>query len=175
MNKKLRDMQIGDTFKAPSGTIFTVLNRMKGLTNFPYFSLVTSDGDFQEHDMGWNWSIGDELEFELVEDPNHRVLFIDDTRTPPFPCTLIRDAKSALKILPHQKWAEVWFDHDLGKKGDIRKLVIEIEKQAFEGKPFQIGKCFIHTKNPVGRKWLEQALSKYYPVQVVVNVSKGDE
>lgn len=65
-------------------------------------------------------------------------------------------------------WDEVYFDHDMGSSFDenitIYPVLMMILEAAFYGSPFQLGKCIIHTDNPVGRETLNQ-LGRYYEVQ----------
>lgn len=97
---------------------------------------------------------------------NH-ILVIDDLRTFDFDATYARTVSEGMALVSHPKgWDEVWLDHDLGGKDTIRPVVVMLETRAYFGYPANIGLIVICTDNPVGRKWMLQALEKYYPCSI---------
>lgn len=102
------------------------------------------------------------------------VLVIDDIRIPPFEATVARTWQRAEVELLTKRWDEVWWDHDLGpdladfgKVVTTRRLALMVEEAwATGGDAPTIGRCFIHTSNGVGARWLYSTLSHVYPGRV---------
>lgn len=102
-------------------------------------------------------------------EPEVKRLVIDDVRVFIFHVTHYarnnQDAMIAIRDMG--PWDEVWLDHDLGSSFNenetIYPTLMMILEAAFYGSPFQLGTCYIHTDNPVGRDMLN-GLSKYYEV-----------
>lgn len=95
-------------------------------------------------------------------------LVIDDVRVFNFEATYARNPQDAIiQIRDNGPWEFCFWDHDLGSSLDenvtIYPVLMMVLEAAFYGSPFQLGKCFIHTDNPVGRDVLRQ-LEKYYEV-----------
>lgn len=89
-----------------------------------------------------------------------------------FDCTYARTSQEAIEAIRDDgPWDETWFDHDLGGDDTISPVVSWIMEAAFYGDPPPLGRCVIHTDNPVGRAMLKQQLSKHYDV---VDVSAID-
>lgn len=59
---------------------------------------------------------------------------------------------------------ELWLDHDLGmldgEKITIKSVVYELEYCAFHGKPYQIGKIFVHSSNAPGAAEVVKGLTR---------------
>jgi hypothetical protein len=60
---------------------------------------------------------------------------------------------------------ELWLDHDLGGDDTIRPLVLWLADRAFHGNPYPVKKIVICSMNPVGVKWIESTLNRYYHVE----------
>ena len=104
-----------------------------------------------------------------------RILVIDDERI--FPAfhhdgnTVVyaRTSAEAIALLDddHDTWDEVWFDHDLGPRGDARKVMTYLEERRQSGNPVLIEAIYVHSMNPVGASELVSGLSKMYPTRRV--------
>lgn len=94
-----------------------------------------------------------------------KVLVIDDDRTPKFEAKVVRSSDEAIPLILYDYWDEVWFDFDLGGDDSAAEIIYAIEESAFWGRIPDIKKVIIHTSNPVGRKLLEQTLSKWYNIE----------
>ena len=89
-----------------------------------------------------------------------RILWVDDERTPDFEAVIARTSEEALSLIS-DGWDEVWLDHDLGGEDTSRPIVSFLEEQSIiYGIVFEIGKFFVHSKNPVGAKWLADGIDK---------------
>ncbi len=87
-------------------------------------------------------------------------VFIDDIRNPPSDeWVVIRNSQDAIAFL-HDNWDainRISFDHDLGGEDTIRPVILYIEEAVFcNGKSPH--KYLIHSANPVGRMWIENAI-----------------
>lgn len=98
-------------------------------------------------------------------------LFIDDNRYPvDFDEWVVvrnaRDAITEMKLCADrgETLESVSYDHDLGEKGDIRKVVNWQSRNGVRPRS-----ASIHSSNPVGREWLYKALERDFeqPVEVV--------
>lgn len=91
-----------------------------------------------------------------------RIVVVDDLRYfPELEATYLRSLSEALawwetyRVAPEP--VELWLDHDLGGFDTIRPLVVAIEEHLMTvgGLPLSVR---IVTDNPVGRRWMRQAL-----------------
>lgn len=106
------------------------------------------------------------------------VLVVDDFRTLKFPATTVRTREAAEVALYAQPWDEVWLDHDLEfaltkeqfmkiKDYNIRPLIYKIVADAKRGEILPVGRFYIHSSNGRGRIFMQEMLSRYYPVTMV--------
>lgn len=89
-------------------------------------------------------------------------LWIDDVRAPPDSSwTWAKDSTDALALLQANldSMEAISFDHDLGGEDTSRAVAAFLEEHAFYKGKLPIG-TRIHSANPVGREWLEHALSR---------------
>jgi len=105
-------------------------------------------------------------------------LVIDDFRTLSFPATTVRRRETAAIALYSQPWDEVWLDHDLEfalteeqfrtvGEYNIRPLIEKIVEDAKNGIILPVGRFLIHSSNGMGRLYMRDKLSPYYPVTMV--------
>lgn len=98
-----------------------------------------------------------------------RRLVIDDLRIMRFPARYARTSAAAIEALADPAgYDEVWFDHDLGGDDTTRPVALWLEEQAFHGRGVAIGRCVVHTDNPVGRDVLRDQLTRVCDDVVVV-------
>lgn len=108
-----------------------------------------------------------------------KILLIDDLRdfrdvTEDMKVTVARTSAEALAILASDTiWDEIWFDHDLGKVDDKVDSTLPILdllcEAAFNDTPVDVGICYVHTSNPVGRNNILSGLDRYGYQAVRVN------
>lgn len=96
-------------------------------------------------------------------------LVIDDVRVFRFPATYARTPNEAInQIRDNSPWSYVYWDHDLGASHNetltVYPVLMMVLETAYYGMPYDLGICYIHTDNPVGRDTLRQ-LEKYYTVR----------
>lgn len=99
-----------------------------------------------------------------------RILIIDDDQLDGTPLGSVRayDHVEAInRFIERRYWDEVWFDHDLGQKGDARKVMTYLEERRQSGNPVLIEAVYVHSMNPVGASELVAGLSKMYPTRRV--------
>lgn len=92
-------------------------------------------------------------------------LWIDDVRPAPGPEWLwVKTPDEAQDALSDRRWDAVSFDHDLGDDYNTRTVVMFLCEQflAFGVNMFP-PTIYIHTANPVGRRWLLDTLRRYSP------------
>lgn len=103
-----------------------------------------------------------------------RILLIDDQRiTDPklgYVVVVARNPQDGLKWLKMGiEWEMVLLDHDLGQDNrgkllDIRPVVDWLDEKARAKEKPPIQSIGIITMNPVGQKYLKDALSRHYPL-----------
>lgn len=89
-------------------------------------------------------------------------LYIDDLRTPvSSEWTVARTSTEALEIVKANldKIEYISFDHDLGGDDTTKPVAAFLEEWAFNYEPLSI-RTSIHSSNPEGRRWLEEALKR---------------
>lgn len=93
-----------------------------------------------------------------------RIIIIDDVRTFRFGFHIrtLNDALSYINLVHTERehLDELWLDHDLGGTDTIRPVVDRLEEWWYRGTPLDVKKIFIHSSNPVGRKYINQAINK---------------
>lgn len=98
------------------------------------------------------------------------ILVIDDDKLSGVPREIVhvRTAKAALARLRDRRfWDEVWFDHDLGRGGDVMEVVKFLEDGQVDGTAPSIEQIFVHSMNPVGAEVVYKALKPLYPTRRV--------
>jgi len=96
------------------------------------------------------------------------ILVIDDRRmfdraTEP----VARTSEEGLHLLERfrgKRVDELWLDHDLGGKDTIKPIVNMLEEDAFNGRPWNIGRIIFHSSNIEATKPMILGLSKWYYV-----------
>ncbi len=89
-------------------------------------------------------------------------LVVDDLRVfGDFDATYARSLKMGMHLALNEPWDELYLDHDLGPKENVRPLVTELERRSLAGDPAPIGRIFIITGNPVAADWMQRALIDY--------------
>jgi hypothetical protein len=114
-----------------------------------------------------------------------RVLVIDDVKEFTFPADCSVDYARTLddgvlllrailqtSLINASAEFELWLDHDLGGDDTIRPLVLALAESAFYGDIYPIDRVVICSANPVGVKWIQSTLERYYSV-VCYDWSKG--
>lgn len=113
-----------------------------------------------------------------------RALIIDDLRNlndGVIPSTAAIDiarnsaeAISLLKVNPN--YDVIFWDHDLGGEDNTKIVANYITERAFIHEDFPLIELnVIHTDNPSGRQWLNQAFnSRYFPGKKILNVKAND-
>lgn len=119
-----------------------------------------------------------------------RILVIDDVRVPNEKLVgdneviVVRSSREAIDLINNEYdyrnysraivsegFDQVWFDHDLGGGDSIRPVVSLLEEYVYNGGlkcAVRIGKCFIHSSNPIGVKWVLRGLQNAgYDVSIV--------
>lgn len=123
-----------------------------------------------DHTEHYDWCFRCEL--SKSEMRQSAVVVVDDLRVfPGLPdVTYLRTLEAALDWWVDYREApercELWLDHDLGGyygDEDVRPLVMAIEEHLMTFGPLPIS-VRILTDNPVGRKWVHQALGGLLPV-----------
>ena len=104
------------------------------------------------------------------------ILVIDDVKEFPFPedveVIYARTMEKAyIEFINNEHLDELWLDHDMGtneygEEEDIRPLCLILAELGFNGTPRDIGKIVICSFNPVGVKWIQSTLEKYYTIEI---------
>jgi len=105
-------------------------------------------------------------------EPEDLVVVVDDLGVFGFNAMYLRTLGAALDWL--ESWSsrptpveELWLDHDLGGEDTVRPFVIRLEELTVVGGPLPIRTIKICSSNPVGVRYIQQALSRHYRVEQV--------
>ena len=83
---------------------------------------------------------------------------------------IARTSIEALSMLEDNRkhgLSALFLDHDLGADDTTRCIASMLEERAFFSNPYPVDTIYIHTSNSVGRKWIADALSRFYRVVMV--------
>lgn len=83
---------------------------------------------------------------------------------------IARTSGEALSMLADNEehgLSALFFDHDLGEDDTTRRVASMMEERAFFSNPYPVDTIYVHTSNNVGRKWIDDALSRFYRVVMV--------
>lgn len=87
-------------------------------------------------------------------------VFLDDIRMPPDNSWVIaRGYQDAIYYLKTGKVTTISLDHDLGEQHTGYDVCLWIEEKVFK-KRFYPPTIYVHSANPVGRRRIEQSISK---------------
>ncbi|MGK5685454.1 cyclic-phosphate processing receiver domain-containing protein [Actinoplanes sp. URMC 104] len=91
------------------------------------------------------------------------VLLVDDLRSflDGRSADVARTSAAGVRLLRgyrNRRLDELWLDHDLGGDDTIWPVVEELERAAFDGRPFDVGVIHVHSANPAGAAKMAQAL-----------------
>ena len=100
----------------------------------------------------------------------HVLIIDDDDELDPRPEGAVQaydHIEAVVALRSRSAWHEVWFDHDLGPRGDSMKVVEYLEERQEAGDPVRIDAVYVHSMNPSGAENLVKALSRLYPTRRV--------
>lgn len=97
-------------------------------------------------------------------------LFLDDERNPPDDSWIVvRDARTAIHLLRHNRFQELSLDHDLGTYQTGYDVCLFLEERAWIGQHIPpILRC--HSQNPVGRNRILRAIGQIAKIKEATHV-----